>query len=60
MARDFTYKPALFVEIHPGEVRFIAREDLAGLWDNPDLQHHVNPLVLLTIPHNIGTSELSS
>lgn len=62
MAGNFTNKPTLFVKVHPGEVRLIAREDLAGLWDNPDLHRHVNRLVLLLLafPYDIDTSELSS
>lgn len=62
MAGNFTNKPTLFVKVHPGEVRLIAREDLAGLWDNPDLHRHVNRLVLLlqAFPCDIDTSELSS
>lgn len=50
MARNLTDKAALFVEIHPGEVRLIAREDLAGLWDDPDLGRNVNRRILLCLP----------
>lgn len=37
MPSYFTNKPTGFVEVHAGEVGLIAREDLAGLWDDPDL-----------------------
>lgn len=37
MARDFTNKSARLVKVHPLKVRLIAREDLVGLRDHPDL-----------------------
>jgi hypothetical protein len=38
MTRDLAYESALLVEVHSLEVRVIACKDLAGLWDNPDLE----------------------
>jgi hypothetical protein len=38
MTGDLANKSLLFVKIHPLKVRFIVREDLVGLWDNPDLR----------------------
>lgn len=37
MTGYFTNEPTLFIEVHALEVRLIAHEDLAGLWDDPDL-----------------------
>ena len=37
MTRDFAYESSLLVEVHPLQVRFIIREDLVGLRNDPDL-----------------------
>lgn len=60
MSRNFTYKSTLLIKIHSGKVGFIAREDLAGFWDDPDLQCLVNRGILLSFSCDIDTSELSS
>jgi hypothetical protein len=37
MTSNLANKSLLLVEIHSLKVWFIVREDLVGLWDNPDL-----------------------
>jgi hypothetical protein len=40
MTSDLTNKPALFIKVHALEIGLITHEDLAGLWDNPDLKRY--------------------
>lgn len=41
MTRDLADETALLVEVHSLEIRVIAGEDLAGFWDNPDLERRL-------------------
>lgn len=60
MTRDLADESALLVKVHSLEVRVIAREDLAGLWDNPDLGWVLIKGSLLGADCRRHASELSS